>query len=171
MSNIKFTDTLECTASHGRLALATQIYDEQQKKTQAAINVEALKPSGTDFTNIKNVSATTQDEFFQAVKNLPVGSVVSFDNDKGSAIQINLSFIESNYTYGAHSIFVISATPAMNDDYIDGVVPITPALETIYTMDVEGSLAYTLNAYLSSAIDMATKNEERIAALEARLKV
>lgn len=38
MPNIKFTDQLECTASHGRLAVASQIFDEALSKTQAEIN-------------------------------------------------------------------------------------------------------------------------------------
>lgn len=171
MSNIKFTDTLECTASHGRLAVAAQIYDEQQKKTQAAINVEALKPSGTDFTKIQKVSATTQDEFFKAVKSFPVGSVVSFDNDKGSAIELNLSFVESNYFFCPHSLFVIIATPVMNDDYIDGVVPITPSFEQIFASDEEGSTSKYLMDILSSLNEISSENKKRIAALEARLKV
>lgn len=38
MSNIKFTDQLECTASHGRLAVTSQIYDASLSKTQEEIN-------------------------------------------------------------------------------------------------------------------------------------
>lgn len=38
MPNIKFTDQIECTASHGRLAVASQIFDEALSKTQAEIN-------------------------------------------------------------------------------------------------------------------------------------
>lgn len=38
MATIPFTDTLSCTASHGRLALASQIYDETSQQPQAQIN-------------------------------------------------------------------------------------------------------------------------------------
>lgn len=38
MPNIKFTDQLECTASHGRLAVASQIFDEALSKSQEEIN-------------------------------------------------------------------------------------------------------------------------------------
>lgn len=38
MPNIKFTDQIECTASHGRLAVASQIFDEALSKSQAEIN-------------------------------------------------------------------------------------------------------------------------------------
>lgn len=47
MANIKFTDTLEVTASHGRLAKAAQIYDDQQKSTQAALNRKFIDQIGT----------------------------------------------------------------------------------------------------------------------------
>lgn len=38
MATIPFTDTLSCTASHGRLALATQIYDTYLGQSQAKFN-------------------------------------------------------------------------------------------------------------------------------------
>ena len=46
MANIKFTDTIEVTASHGRLAKAAQIYDDQQKATQADLNLKFKQQQG-----------------------------------------------------------------------------------------------------------------------------
>lgn len=48
MSSILFTDTLSCTASHGRLALSEQIYDTSRGKSQAAINEDTANRFNAD---------------------------------------------------------------------------------------------------------------------------
>lgn len=118
MSNIKFTDTLECTASHGRLAVAAQIYDEQQKKTQAAINVEALKPSGTDFTNVWDENCPG-DEYV-------VADLIESGIKKGQLITNANSGLSAatGADFPIGSVFLVIKDPVKGDNVEDVIKPI-----------------------------------------------
>ena len=158
MSNIQFTDTLEVTASHGRLAKAAQIYDDQQKATQAALNQKFLSYTpGTDFSNIIDTDAEDAASAINelADKHVLKGQLIrNADSDwtpggEGSACV---------YTQG--SIFLVIKDLAKSDspDFDEYLLPI--ALEASYV----ASAINIHTVYMNDAIS-------RLEALEAKLKV
>lgn len=160
MANIKFTDTIEVTASHGRLAKAAQIYDDEQKATQAALNKKfaALK-SGTDFLNI-----------FE--ENAPDGSYMVDDliENKVTSGRIirtaNTMIMATDYDggtryYSQGSFFIVIKDPVKGDELSDVIRPliVNPASVAEITHELENS-----HTNMGEIIS-------RISALEARLKV
>lgn len=121
MSNIKFTDTLECTASHGRLAVAAQIYDEQQKKTQAAINASVLAAMPKDGQlAVFPISATSEEYIYDECKDYPIGTLLIITSS-----EMNLTDADgSKQSFSIGSLFYIFAQPQNNRKTLEWLQPI-----------------------------------------------
>lgn len=178
--NIQFTDTIECTASHGRLAAASQIYDaSRSNKTQQAINTELYnRKTGTDFTAMKSFTGDGTDEFFDFVKNLPVGTLVSIDSIMKKGLYI--AGLSSRFFYDG-TIFIVNSTPSKNSSgYITGLRCLTPPIDDCVGQlgndgeyhEEQGSCAILFfYAALSEMITYTEEISDRISKLEALLNV
>lgn len=104
MANIKFTDTLECTATHGKLAKAAQIFDDAygDGMNQSEINaaLASLAQSGGLYMAIDNTKLT-----YEALTNL--ASV-----QKGDVYVITDSFVwgTTGKTYPPYTNVLVMST-------------------------------------------------------------
>lgn len=153
MSNIKFTDTLEVTASHGRLAKAAQIYDDEQKATQAALNKKFLAYTpDTDFAHVFDEQAPDPayvvDDLIE--NNVKAGRIIRNVNSAFFVLDENNN---STY-YPVGSYFLVIKDPVKGDEINKVIRPIVAS-------------AY----YTACAIKAQESIIKRLDALEARLKV
>ena len=153
MANIKFTDTIEVTASHGRLAEAAQIYDDQQKATQAALNQKfAAIKSGTDFTAIyEEESPGGNESLSDLVSNkVQVGTIVR---------NTESSWTDGDITYPNNTLFLVIKDPSVNvSTWTEVLLPLIMSPDMIYAQFIDMSEKFST---ISS----------RLEALEAKLKV
>ena len=161
MANIKFTDTIEVTASHGRLAKAAQIYDDQQKATQAALNQKfAAFKSGTDFTSITDTNA---EDFKSGLADLAAKKVL-----KGQLVRnadADWQIGEGNaLEYPTGTIFIAlkditNVTNITSSDFSNFLLALVP----------EGSFIVSNLNYIMNLL--TNEVGPRLEALEAKLKV
>lgn len=129
MATIKFTDTLEVTASHGRLAKAAQIYDDQQKSTQAALNQKfAAGLSKSDLLSAIPYEAPGSEYAYEVLKDKPVGTI--FYNVNSSFAMSTAGNPNDVVDFPINSYFIIIATPKEGTDktkYSEWIRPLSPS--------------------------------------------
>lgn len=89
MANIKFTDTLTCTAKHGILAKAKEIYDDNQSLDQTSINKYGFFGTIKSFNDLmKLTTSSTSQNIIDAFKIKGLAQVIK---DEGNTTNTYLT--------------------------------------------------------------------------------